>query len=109
MRDYKIYLNDILKSIKKIEKYTEKINSFNEFKSKEMELDAVIRNLQIIGEAAKNIPLEIKKQNKEIEWKKISGLRDILVHAYFGVSEEIVWDIIKNRIPDLKKQIKKIK
>jgi uncharacterized protein with HEPN domain len=109
MRNYKIYVKDILNSINKIEKYCKKIKSEKEFIKNELVLDASIRNLQIIGEAVKNIPAETKNKFKEIEWKKISGLRDILVHAYFGVSPELVYDIIKNNLPELKQKIKKIK
>jgi len=64
-----------------------------------------VRNLEIIGEAVKKISLSIRKEYPRIEWKKISGLRDILVHEYFGVDVEIVWDIVKNRLPDLKKKV----
>ena len=99
-------MKDILNSIKKIEKYSGKILSWQELKKEELLMDAIVRNLQIIGEASKNIPPEIRKKHNKIEWKKMSGLRDILVHAYFGVSQEIVWDIIKNKLPELKKQVK---
>ena len=64
-----------------------------------------MRNLEIIGEAVKKISLSIRKEYPRIEWKKISGLRDILVHEYFGVDVEIVWDIVKNKLPDLKKKV----
>ncbi|HEC86588.1 MAG TPA: DUF86 domain-containing protein, partial [Thermoplasmatales archaeon] len=65
--------------------------------------DGVIRNLEIIGEAVKNLPDDIKKDYPEVEWRKIAGLRDILIHAYFGVDLEVIWDIVKNKVPELKR------
>ena len=70
--------------------------------------DGVVRNLEIIGEAVKNIPEDIKRNNPDVEWRKIAGLRDILVHAYFGIDVEVVWDIVKNKVPELKEKIEKI-
>jgi len=67
-----------------------------------------VRNLEIIGEAVKNIPDEVKKGNPDVEWKKIAGLRDILIHVYFGIDVEVVWDIVKNKIPKLKEKIEEI-
>ncbi len=106
-RDYQAYLNDILESIKKISKYTKSL-SYEEFCKDELVKDGVIRNLEIIGEAIKNIPENIKNKLPDVEWRKIAGLRDILIHAYFGVDNEILWDIVKNRIPELKLQINQI-
>jgi len=106
-RDYKVYLNDILEAIRKIQNYTKNM-SFSEFKRNELVQDAVIRNLEIIGEAVKRIPDDIKRRHPHIEWRKIAGLRDILIHAYFGIDLEIIWDIIKNKIPDLKEKISRI-
>jgi uncharacterized protein with HEPN domain len=104
-RDYRAYIDDILESIRKIETYTKGI-TYNEFVTNELVQDGVIRNLEIIGEAVKNVPEEARGKISEIEWKKIAGMRDVLIHGYFGVDLEIVWDVIKNKIPDLKKRIK---
>jgi len=71
-------------------------------------IDGVVRNLEIVGEAAKNIPANIKDGYPDVEWKKIAGLRDILAHEYFGVDLEILWDIVENKLPDLKKQISRL-
>lgn len=104
MRDYRLYLDDISKAIKKIEKYTRGL-SFAELKKKDLIIDGIARNLEIIGEAAKSIPGHIKEKYPGIEWKKISGLRDILAHEYFGIDLEVLWDVVKNKLPDLKKKI----
>jgi len=73
-----------------------------------MRYDAVLRNLEIIGDAVKKIPSNLKKEYLSIEWFKIAGLRDIISHAYFGVNVQIIWDIIMAKIPELKETIKKI-
>ena len=101
------YLHDILDAIVKIEKYVLGIN-YEQFKNNSLVRDAIIRNLEIIGEATKNIPETLKNKYKEIEWTKTAGLRDILIHAYSSVDAEILWDIIKNKIHPLKSSITKI-
>ena len=103
--EYKTYLKDILDAIIKIEKYAKNV-SFSSFKEKGMRFDAILRNLEIIGEAVKNIPDEIREKDKNIEWKKIAGLRDILIHAYAEIDVEIVWDIVKNKLPELKEAVR---
>jgi len=91
------YFEDILESIGKIRKYLGN-TSFEEFLENGMLIDAVIRNLEIIGEAAAHVPPETRLKYPKIEWKKVVGLRNILIHNYSGVDIEIVWDIIKNRL-----------
>ena len=107
-RECKAYLKDILEAISKIENCTKNI-SFNDFVRDELIKDAVVRNLEIIGEAVKNIPDDVKNKRPEVEWKKIAGLRDILIHAYFGIDDEIVWDVVKSRLLELKEKIAEIR
>ena len=107
-KQYALYVDDILLSIKKIEEYTKNV-TYEKFTKNSMIEDAVLRNLEIIGEAVKKIPSEIRKKYPEIEWKKIAGLRDILIHDYSSVDLRIVWDIVETKIPELKKSINKVK
>lgn len=106
-RTYKLYLNDILKATEKIEKYTTGLN-FKDFSKNSMIVDAVVRNFEIIGEAAKQIPPEIKEQQGQIQWKEMAGMRDKLSHNYSGVDIEIVWRTAKKRLPELKQIIKEL-
>jgi len=106
-RDYKIFLKDILESIEKIEGYKQDI-SFSNLTENHLVLDAILYNLQVIGEAAKHIPEDVRNKYNEVEWRKIAGLRDIVAHEYFGISVEIVWDVIENKLPALSTAIKKI-
>lgn len=105
MRSSKVYLEDIIESIRKIEGYLKNIKSFEQFLKKDLIIDGTIRNLEVIGEAVKNLPREYKEKYSDIEWKKIAGLRDILTHAYFGVDLKIIWDLVKNKLPKLKQDI----
>lgn len=106
-RDYKVYLDDIAESIEKIEDYTQG-KSWSDFANDTKLQDAVLRRLEIIGEAVKHIPDEIKGKYPEVEWKKIAGARDIFAHEYFGVKLERVWDTIVNDLPPLKQQAEKL-
>ncbi len=101
-----IYVQDIKDSIKKIGRYVEGMN-FQEFKEDEKTVDAVIRSLEVIGEAANNIPDEFKKKHEDIPWEKIISMRNKMIHEYFGVDLEIVWETIKTDIIDLSSKLDK--
>jgi len=107
LRDEKLYIDDILETIYKIQNYIQDID-FEDFSSDQKSVDAVIRNLEIIGEATKNISIDFKNRYPDVNWKDPTRMRDRLIHAYFGVDLEIVWETIKFRIPELKEQIEKI-
>ena len=106
-RSLRLYFDDILISCDKITRYTQGLN-YDSFIADELRFDGVIRNLQIIGEAVKQIPQEMRNKYPQIEWRKIAGLRDILVHTYFSLENETIWDIIKTKIDPLKEEIKVI-
>jgi uncharacterized protein with HEPN domain len=99
-KDFDLYVDDILDAIQQIRSYTLGQDE-RAFALDRKTQDAVIRNLEIIGEAVAHLPLEITRFAPEIDWRKISGLRNILVHEYFGVSLPIVWDVIQNKLGSL--------
>ena len=103
-RDYKLYLEDILDAIQKIEEYVQGL-TYREFRESSLRVDAVLYNLEIIGEAVKHIPESIRAKHPYIEWRKIAGLRDIIAHEYFEISLGIIWDVLENKLPDLRVQI----
>lgn len=100
-RNLSLYLDDILTSIEKIERYTANMNQIS-FMADERTIDAVSHNLQIIGEAVKKIPAELRDRYPQIEWRKIAGLRDTIAHAYFSIDDEIIWDIVENKLTELR-------
>jgi len=102
-----IFLEHILESIKDIENFTKELPKDHFLKNKEKQ-NASIRSIEVIGEAVKNLPAEFKKKHSVIPWAKIAGMRDRLIHHYFGVDLKRVWIVIKGDIPKLKKQIQDI-
>ncbi|MBD0333420.1 MAG: DUF86 domain-containing protein [Chitinophagaceae bacterium] len=107
-RDVQLLLNDILEATQKIHRYTADLN-YNQFSNDEKTSDAVIRNFQIIGEAIGRIPQEFKRVNAHIPWSKIKALRNRIIHEYFGVHLDELWQIIQNNIPELIENVKALK
>lgn len=106
-RDYLDYLQDIIDSITDIENFIKEMN-FNAFEKDKKTVNAVVRSLEVIGEAVKKIPDDVKRKNIDIPWKNIAGMRDKLIHEYFGVDEEIVWKMASEELPPLKNLFQEI-
>lgn len=98
-RNFKLYLHDMIDAIEWILKFTENI-TIDEFVSDRKTCDAVIRNLEIIGEASKSIPTHVKEQGKEVPWREMYLMRNKVSHEYFGIDYELVWNIAKNELPN---------
>ncbi len=106
-KDPRIFLKHILESIKEIEEFIKGISE-EEFSRDIKTQDAVVRRIEIIGEAVKNLPLSFRKKYPEVEWREIAAMRDKLTHHYFGIEMSIVWETSKKDLPKLKKQVSKI-
>jgi uncharacterized protein with HEPN domain len=106
-RNTQLYLDDIREACEKIMRYSQGLD-LDQFVQDEKTFDAVVRNLEVIGEAAKHIPPEIRACYPDIEWNKLAGLRDIVAHKYFGLDEDILWDVIQHRIPALLDRVRQI-
>ena len=107
-RRLKLFIEDILNSIKSIEEFSKNLDK-DKFSKNNLRQSAIIRQLEIIGEAVKNIPDNFREEHPEVPWKKIAGLRDIIIHTYFNIDLDVTWNIIKKDIPDLKEKIMKIR
>jgi len=106
-RNHKLFVKDILDSIEKIEEFVGNMD-FKKFIEDDKTKSAVVRKLEIIGEATKNIPKLIRQKYKELPWSDMAGMRDKIAHFYFGIDYEIVWKVIKERLPEIKPVIQKI-
>lgn len=106
-KDPKIFLGHILESIELIEEYTAGISKA-EFSKSGQRVDAVTRRIEIIGEATKNLPADFRATAIHIPWRQMTGMRDNLVHEYFGIDYDEVWKTVKEDLPELKKEIKKL-
>lgn len=106
IKDDKVYLKHILDSISRIEEYTEGLGH-DGFKKNNLVQDAVVRQIEIIGEATKRISEGYREKHPDVAWKKMAGMRDKLIHGYLGVDLDAVWDTVKKDIPDLKTKIRK--
>ncbi len=100
-RDNRLYIQDILDGINKIEEFVGDMN-LEEFADDDKTSSAVVRKLEIIGEATKNVPEDIREKYKEIPWVDMARMRDKIIHFYFGVDHEIVWKVVKERLPEIK-------
>jgi uncharacterized protein with HEPN domain len=107
-KDDLVFIEHILDSAGAIEDFSKGID-ISELTSNRLKQSAIVREIEVIGEAAKNVSKEIKDKYKEVPWKEIVGTRDKIIHHYFGVDLDIIFEIVKKEIPVLKKQIQKIK
>lgn len=106
-RSLALFLTDIIESIERIEEYVKGISS-SDFSENHEKQDAVIRRLEIIGEAVKNIPQHVREKYPEIPWRKIAGMRDVVVHQYFGITTELIWEVANTDVLLIKEQIIKV-
>lgn len=105
-REWRHFWADIVVCCQKVRRYTSGMD-LEAFKADERTYDATIRNLEIIGEAVKQLPDEARALTPDIEWRKIAGLRDFLAHAYFGINDTILWDIVQSKVPELLEAMQK--
>ena len=107
MKDDDVFLKHVLDSINQIEEYVDDMG-FEDFVSNKLVQDGVVRQLEIIGEATKHLSPELREKYPKTPWEDIAGMRDKLIHHYFGVDLEVVWDTVEKDLPALKKHVKKI-
>lgn len=106
-KEHKIFLGHILENIEKIDNDFADLSEVGFLKDVNIQ-DATLRRLEVIGEAVKNLPISFRTKYPSVPWKKMAGMRDILIHEYFGVDMKLVWKIANKDIPKLKKQIAKL-
>lgn len=106
-RSWELFLRDMLEAARKVISYTDQ-RQMETFVADEMAYDATLRNLEILGEAAKNIPGEIRQRYSDIDWRGVAGLRDILAHAYFALDDETLWKVVRVDVPQLLNLLRQI-
>jgi len=106
-REYKLFVQDIADCIEKVNEFVGGM-TFEEFSRDDKTISAVVRKLEIIGEATKNLPKSLRAKHPEVPWKDMAGMRDKIIHAYFGLNLQIVWKVVKERLPELKPLVKKV-
>ena len=102
-----VFIEHMLQFIEDIENFSQGLSKAD-FKRNNLRQSAILRKIELLGEAAKNLPFSFRNKYPSIEWKKIIGTRDKLIHQYFGVDLDLMWDVVKKELPKLKKQIKDI-
>ena len=107
IKDYKIFIRDIIAAMESIENFVKNMN-LEQLMKDDKTSSAVIRKFEIIGEASKNIPIALKDKYKDISWKSMAGMRDRLIHAYFGIDYKLVWSAIKADIPEMKPKLQRM-
>jgi uncharacterized protein with HEPN domain len=107
-RSPKLYIQDILQACEDIQNFTRDLASMDDLQNDRRTFLAVIHSIEVIGEAARQTPKSFKEKHPEIPWRETIGLRNVIAHEYFGLDHEIIWDVIKTRIPSLAEQIKKV-
>ncbi len=103
-RDPLLYLDDVLEAIQRIEEYS-RHPDYSSFKNDKQAVDAIIRNFEVMGEAAKKMPVALRNKHPDIPWIEMAGMRDKLIHEYFGVNTQILWKTVKDDLPKLKSQV----
>jgi uncharacterized protein with HEPN domain len=107
LRDFRVYVEDVIDAINSIEEYTRGLTCERFVKDKKT-VDAVVRNFEIIGEATKHVPERVRKEYPSVPWRDMTGMRDRLIHGYFGVNLDVVWKTIKERLPIVKPLVEEV-
>jgi len=103
-RDHRLFLADMLEAIEKIERYTHGLNREDLWQD-DLVADAVVRNLEVIGEAARHVPEALRAAHPEIDWRRVVGLRNVVVHEYFAIDLDVVWVVVEKHLPQLKRVV----
>ena len=108
-RSPKLYIEDVLQSCREILDFTRELQNADDLGKDRRTFLAVVRSLEVVGEAARQMPRGFKSNHPEIPWREVAGLRNVIAHEYFGLDNEIIWDVIKSQIPDLIEKFQTLK